>query len=291
VVGAASRGDFLAGSVVQELLVGKKFPALDYFQHGPVAIVAAHPDDETIGLGGQFAALNDPYLIHLTDGAPRSTPDREAYAALRRRELEEAMDIAGMDRRRCLELGAVDQESSFSLSCLTRLLAARLAEIRPEVIISHPYEGGHPDHDSCAFVVQTAVQVLAGRCSPARVEFSSYHNGSPFSDCAYMTVGEFLPGPPVATILLAPCAQERKQRMFGCFETQRHVLERFPIDRERFRPAPWYEFSLPPHPGRLFYQDKNWGVIETEWRRLAASAEEDLGLGGVGRICRDQAFP
>jgi LmbE family N-acetylglucosaminyl deacetylase len=293
VVGEASRGDFLAGSVVQELLVGKKFPALDYFQRGPVVIVAAHPDDETIGLGGQFAALNDPYVIHLTDGAPRSTPDREAYAALRRRELEAAMDIAGVDRRRCFELGAVDQDSAFSLSSLTRLLAARLVEILPEVIISHPYEGGHPDHDACAFVVQIAVRLLqsAGRRLPLRIEFGSYHNGAPFSDCAYMTVGEFLPGPPAATILLSFLAQERKQRMFRCFETQQHVLGRFPIDRERFRLAPWYEFSQPPHPGKLFYEDKNWGVTGSEWRRLAATAEADLGVGGIGKICRGQAFP
>jgi hypothetical protein len=50
------------------------------------------------------------------------------------------MDLAGLDRCRCLELGAIDQESSFSLPGLTRLLSERLAEIRPEVIVTHPYE-------------------------------------------------------------------------------------------------------------------------------------------------------
>lgn len=290
--GAAPRGDFVAGSVVQELLVGKKFPVLDDLQRTPVVIVAAHPDDEVIGLGGQITALRDPYFVHLTDGAPRSTPNRDAYAALRRRELEAAMDIAGVERRRCLELGAVDQESSFSLARLTRLLVARLTEIRPEVIISHPYEGGHPDHDACAFMVQAAVRLLesAGRHSPKRVEFGSYHNGAPFSDGDQMTVGEFLSGPPVATILLSRSAQEQKLRMFKCFETQQHVLGRFPFDREQFRLAPCYEFSQPPHPGKLYYEDKNWGITGSEWRRLAATAEADL-LGPNGIICRAQGFP
>jgi LmbE family N-acetylglucosaminyl deacetylase len=253
------------------LLPWKKF-------RGPVLIVAAHPDDETLGLGGQFGSLPDAYLIHVTDGAPRSTPLRCDYAATRRRELEAAMDLAGLNRRRRLQFGAIDQESSFSLLGLTRLLSERLAEIRPEVIVTHPYEGGHPDHDACAFIVQTAVRLLGSgsTLAPLRVEFTSYHNGDPFTDCNDMKVGEFLPGPPSSTISLSPLMQERKHRMLMCFETQQHFVKRFPIGVERFRLAPCYDFSQPPHPGMIFYEDKNWGVTGTQWRHLAVAALADL---------------
>ena len=61
----------------------------------PVLVVAAHPDDETIGAGGMLGRMANPYVLHVTDGAPRN-PDfaraagyrsREEYARARRREL------------------------------------------------------------------------------------------------------------------------------------------------------------------------------------------------------------
>ena len=34
----------------------------------------------------------------------------------------------------------------------------------------------------------------------------------------------------------------------------------FPIAIERFRPAPDYDFTQPPHEGRLFYENYDWGM-------------------------------
>ena len=59
-----------------------------------VAIVVAHPDDETIGAGAQLPHLRDPLLAHVTDGAPRSFGlAREAYARRRRDELSAALRV------------------------------------------------------------------------------------------------------------------------------------------------------------------------------------------------------
>ena len=211
----------------------------DFLQRGRILIVAAHPDDETIGVAGQLGLLEDPYIVHVTDGAPRATPSRTRYAAMRRRELEAAMVLAGIERVRCLELGGTDQESH-----LTRLLCGRLQEIRPQVILTHPYEGGHPDHDACAFMVQAAVYMLRRRGidPPLRTEFASYHNGSPDS-LSSMRVGAFLPGPPGTKITLPASVQEMKRRMLECFRSQEQVLKEFSTDEVCFRLAPQYDFS------------------------------------------------
>jgi hypothetical protein len=66
--------------------------------------------------------------------------------------------------------------------------------------------------------------------------------------------------------------------MFDCFVTQQHMLAQFKLDAERFRRAPEYNFSQPPHPGKLHYENFNWGITGQRWRELAAAALNSLGL-------------
>ena len=51
--------------------------------HEPICsrllIVVAHPDDETITLGGQMWRLRDALLLHVTDGAPRDGEDAQRH--------------------------------------------------------------------------------------------------------------------------------------------------------------------------------------------------------------------
>ena len=44
-----------------------------------IAVVVAHPDDETLGCGAQLARLRGVTLVHITDGAPRNTRDGRAH--------------------------------------------------------------------------------------------------------------------------------------------------------------------------------------------------------------------
>src|SRR3954452_6783766 len=121
-----------------------------------VAIVVAHPDDETLGLGAQLPRLPGLAIVHVTDGAPRDLGDArrlgfettEAYAAARHRELETAMALAGIGSDALIGLGVPDQEAAHHLAAVAIRLADLFCEKRIEIVFTHAYEGGHPDHDA-----------------------------------------------------------------------------------------------------------------------------------------------
>ncbi len=251
-----------------------------------ILLIVAHPDDEVIGAGARLARWHDHVaMLHVTEGAPRNGVDAraagfdsiQAYAAARRRELNAALALLGIPTSQNACIGLSDQEVSFHLAPLAKRLAGEIARVRPELVLTHSYEGGHPDHDAVAFAVHTACACLAGQLVPPPVilEMTSYHWSG-----TQMVTGEFLPRPGenVRTILLAEAEQDLKRRLFGAFATQRAVLQYFATQVERFRVAPAYDFTAPPHAGSLFYEFFDWGVNGPAWRERAAAALDQLGL-------------
>jgi hypothetical protein len=80
---------------------------------------------------------------------------------------------------------------------------------------------------------------------------------------------------------LAPRAERRRSCWSPRIRSQREVLRAFPVDTERFRPAPRYDFSRPPHVGPLLYESRGRGVTGAQWRSLA-QAQAALGALGLG---------
>jgi len=245
-----------------------------------VILIVAHPDDETIGAGGLLQQLNDALIVVVTDGAPRNLIDaREAgferyedYAQARWLELQNAMELAGVrpDQLRCLSVP--DQEASLNLPELSRRIGEILRSERPGTVLTHPYEGGHPDHDATAFAVHAGCALLP--VAPDIHEFTSYH-----AKDGAMEVGRFLPdGEPGECTQLSNEGRERKRKMIECFATQERTLRCFPLDVECFRPAPAYDFTQAPHAGELFYEKFPWGMTGEKWRELAAVALKKLSL-------------
>ena len=234
----------------------------------PVALVVAHPDDEVVGLGSRLACFDRLTLIHLTDGSPRDAADarragfedRDAYAAARAAELEAALQTLEVQARR-IRYSVPDQETAYHLPEIVARLRIDLAEVA--AVFTHPYEHGHPDHDSAALAVR-----LAAPDRPC-FEMAFYHaapSGSRF--------GVFWPDPdsPEAEIHLSPDEQAMKCEALACFATQQETLGQFGVTTERLRPAPDYDFTAPALPGAALYEQ--WGFRETaaDWRSWAARA-------------------
>jgi LmbE family N-acetylglucosaminyl deacetylase len=249
-------------------------------------VLAAHPDDETIGASVLLAGFPNSSVIYVTDGAPRdprfwtggSYGSREQYAQTREAEALRALAHAGISQHRVFWLRAVDQEAVFEVPRLAAHLAKLLEEFRPHVIVTHPYEGGHPDHDTAALVARMALLLLKTEMRPAVVEMTSYHarNGK-------CVTGEFLNSELSSQIRfeeirfeLSAEDRERKQKMIRGYASQRLILENFPIDRERLREAPEYDFTEPPHPGKVWYECMGWPMTGARWRELAKAAMAEL---------------
>lgn len=230
-------------------------------------LLAAHPDDETVGAGATLSRLRRPTVVHLTDGAPRDrrffSPafqgTTEQYAAQRRKELLCAMDLAGITTQQLRSLGGTDQESTYTMREHARDFAWLLDSLKPDLVITHAYEGGHPDHDACAFIAAAALRQARHRC--ALIEMPVYNSfGQEFIGA---TADDLM-------IALTPEEQEKKRRMIACFESQAEALAIFSCEVERFRRAPHYDFTAPPHDGPLHYEQWGWPMNGAEWRRLAA---------------------
>jgi LmbE family N-acetylglucosaminyl deacetylase len=250
-----------------------------------VLVLAAHPDDETVGLGGQFARFDRVVLALLTDGAPRrgedarraGFPNPSAYARARRAELRCALRAAGHQGAQVYELGFADQEASFHLVDAAEGVADLLQIVAPDVLITHPYEGGHPDHDAAAFAAAAACRLLdrRGLGAPALIEMASYHARG-----EDMVSGVFLPAErAVTTCVLTPEQRDSKARMIASHKSQQSVLAAFPLEIERFRAAPAYDFTAPPHAGPLHYERHDWGIDGARWRHNAAQALAEMELG------------
>ena len=268
----------------------------------PVALVVAHPDDETLAAGGSLHLFRRLLLIHVTDGAPRGLGDaaREGfagaaqYAAARARELDAALALSGGCQVRVM-LGVPDQEATASVPAITARLRELFAAHGTRSVLTHCYEGGHPDHDAVAMAVHAA--------GAAVFEFAGYHadafgkletgvflkpapaggrglgEGGSTSDAlglaAPATLTPALSRPREketdAIVVLVGEELQRKRAMLACFHTQREILSRFDPAIERFRLAPAYDFAQPPHPGRLLYEEWGW-MTGAAWRERVRCA-------------------
>lgn len=116
-------------------------------------VVAAHPDDAEIGLGGTILLLKSQGhrvgVVDLTNGEPTPLGSEE----IRARETAEATRKMGLDQRVNLGLPNRSLENS-------QEARAKLASIfrlwRPRVVFTHHWEDAHPDHVAASALTDAA---------------------------------------------------------------------------------------------------------------------------------------
>jgi LmbE family N-acetylglucosaminyl deacetylase len=250
----------------------------------PIVVVVAHPDDEVIGIGGQLARwAPHTILVHVTDGAPADGRDAHAagfttasdYATARRHEAGAALAWLPRPIMRRVSLGVTDQQVCSRLYDIVAVLRDLVLLAQPPVLVTHAYEGAHPDHDAIAF--GASVLRTMRRMPPfAIVEFAGYH----VAESGDLVTNRF----PSAEqpdgrvpLPLEPADRGLKRLMLAAFRSQSRVLMPFDVREEWVRPAPTYDFTAPPPSTQVWYDRLHLGVSSGEWRASVADVSHRLG--------------
>jgi LmbE family N-acetylglucosaminyl deacetylase len=219
-----------------ELLEGLPKAHFGVSDMSSVTLFCAHPDDEVLGSASLLQHLkNNLRIVTVTDGAPEKMDDaiaagfysREEYAKARYQEQLNAMYSAGITESQVYQLGFIDQQTSFQMAVICHEILEILQRYKPQIVITHAYEGGHPDHDTTAFAVWASIEMLKRRQgdAPEVVEFACYHgDGGP-----EMVYYQFIDYPqiPVWSVQLDRKQIETKKRLINVYASQWKFLKTF----------------------------------------------------------------
>jgi LmbE family N-acetylglucosaminyl deacetylase len=134
--------------------------------------VFAHPDDESMGMGGTLAKYSangvETYLICATRGergwfgSEEQNPGPNALGQIRTKELENAVRELGMKELHFLNLidGDVDRADH---SEVVSKIVSHIRCIKPQVVVTFPPDGnyGHPDHIAIGQFTNAAILCAA----------------------------------------------------------------------------------------------------------------------------------
>jgi len=231
---------------------------------GRTLVLVAHPDDECIAFGALLQRIRDPIVVFATNGSPQDPyfwqqyGSREAYAALRRKEVFASMHAAGVKNVVFLPdlpdgEKLVDQELFLNLGAAYQLLSELAQRRMVQALLTLAYEGGHPDHDSCSFLAAQLAKHFHIPCWEAPLYHRLPDGGGVFQGFMGDTSEEI-------DVTPTPSEQAAKREMCMAYPSQGDFLTHFDVSKEHVRPQPVYDFTKPPHEGKLNYEIWQWSM-------------------------------
>lgn len=195
----------------------KPLPRLDLKECPGLVVVAAHPDDETLGLGATIAQLAasgvDVRVVSVSDGGaahPDATPWEQArLEATRRHELHRAADVLKVPRP--VSLGLPDGLLADHEDRITDLLVEILETSGAQPWCAATWRGdGHPDHEA----VGRAAAAACARTGAMLLEYPiwMWHWASPFDSA--------VPWEHARAVAVSDRSITRKRLAAQCFRSQ-----------------------------------------------------------------------
>ncbi len=214
--------------------------SLDGVDH--VVVVAAHPDDESLGAGGLIACarrLGIPVdIVCATDGEG-SHPDSptcppEQLAVVRAAEGRQAAAVLGVGEDRLRRLALPDGAVTGSEDAVTTAVVEIVGDGRRSVIVAPWRRDGHPDHEAAGRAAATAARRTGADLWEFPIWF--WHWGHP-EDAPWVLLRRFdLDAEAVAT----------KGRAIGAHASQVTPLSQLPGDETLLAPELLAHFTQGP---------------------------------------------
>ncbi|HET7388821.1 MAG TPA: PIG-L family deacetylase [Nocardioidaceae bacterium] len=205
---------------------------------GPVVVLAAHPDDEVLALGGALAQHRwaDVRFCTATDGeashpgSPTVSPDE--LARVRRLELSHALTQLGYEHVEVSWFGLPDSALATRRDDLEQLVRKHTQDAAL-VLCPLSYDG-HPDHDVLG---ETAAKACADRVPLWQFPVWTWDWAAPEDPRVQWETAYSMP--------VDDRARTRKQTAVQCFVSQICALSDDPADRAVLSPEMLAHFDRP----------------------------------------------
>jgi len=229
--------------------------------------IFAHPDDESMGMGGTLAKYSanevETYLLCATRGErgwfgdPDSPPSFESLAKTRTLELENAVKELGMESLRFLNYVDGDLDQANHAEVIQKIVT-HIRKIKPQVIVTFSPDGGygHPDHIAIGQFTSAAI-VCAADSSYVDLENLPAHR---VSKLYYMVDGEGFVN------LIAPFMGDMT----------------FPVDDQLRGEVAWKDWMITTRIDMADYCHAAWRAIQSHQSQLST-------LGALAEMHEDAA--
>ncbi len=229
--------------------------------------VFAHPDDESMGMGGTFAKYSaegvETHLVCASRGErgwsdpEEQDPGPERLGQIRTVELENAVKVLGIKSLSFLGYIDGDVDQAHPAEAIERIVT-HIRRIKPQVVVTFSPDGsyGHPDHIAIGQFTSAAI-VCAADSSYTDPENFPSHRVSKFY---YMVDGENF----VNTIM----------PYFGEIT--------FPVGEQIRGEVPWAEWMITTRIDIAEYS-------RTAWKAIKCHASQQSSLGGLAELDEDAA--
>ena len=265
-------------------------PKLELRADANVLVVAAHPDDETLGAGGLIAcaaAMGCPVSIVVATDGEASHPGSSSHsprqlAAIRRAEVGAAvrtLDVGARLRLLHLPDGALTEHRDVLADAIADELSAA------DLVVSPWCGDGHPDHQACA----DAITARPHTAQHWQYPIWFWHWGDPDAVLPHLARFDLDDGALAAKLRALDCHRSQHQPLSGAAGDEAilppHVLARFRRDYECF--VVTAAASEPGYFDALYRRSPDpWGLEE----RFYEQRKRELVLASLPRQAFRRAF-